>query len=121
MGAEGKLLQEWELVVLVQLRDKRAQTAQCLSDLLYHPDHEVKEAVWQEVERQEGKRVLLLFDSYDELSDNQRSKLSVYHGVLSKQLLRHATVIGPSCPFATKNLSHQFKDNIEQHVEIVGF
>ena len=35
--ADGELLQQWELVILVQLRDETTRTAQCLSDLLYHP------------------------------------------------------------------------------------
>ena len=48
--------------------------------------------------------MLLLFDGYDELSEGQRSKLSVFQKVLSKQLLHQATVVVTSRPFATKSL-----------------
>ena len=35
--------------------------------------------------------------------------------------LRKATVVVSSRPFATKTLPHQFKNSLDQHVEIVGF
>ena len=35
--------------------------------------------------------------------------------------LRNATVVVSSRPFATKTLPHQFKNSLDQHVEIVGF
>ena len=65
--ADGELLQQWELVILVQLRDETTRTAQCLSDLLYHPDDDISKAVCSIVERREGENLLLLFDGYDEI------------------------------------------------------
>lgn len=119
--AEGKLLRDWELVVLIQLRDEYVRTAKCLSDLFHHPDRSIKEAINREIERLDGKRVLLLLDGYDELSLHQRSELSILNKVLCKQLLSEATVVVSSRPFATQSLPHQFKQNLDQHVEIIGF
>ena len=119
--ADGELLQQWELVILVQLRDERIRTAQCLSDLLYHPDNDISKAVCRIVEQREGEKVLLLFDGYDEISDNQRTD-SIFLKILRQShLLRKATVLISSRPFATKSLPYQFRNNLDQHVEIVGF
>ena len=120
--ADGELLQQWELVILVQLRDETTRTAQCLSDLLYHPDHDISKAVCRIVERREGENVLLIFDGYDELADEQRTD-SIFIRLLRRQSreLRKATVVVSSRPFATKTLPHQFKNSLDQHVEIVGF
>ena len=51
-------------------------SAKNLPDLLYHYDCEPKEAVCRLIEKQEGKRVLLLFDGYDGLSDAQLGEIS---------------------------------------------
>ena len=119
--ADGELLQQWELVILVQLRDETTRTAQCLSDLLYHPDDNISKAVCSIVERREGENLLLLFDGYDELSDDQRTN-SIFLKILRQsRFLRKATVIVSSRPFATISLPYQFKNNLDQHVEIVGF
>ena len=120
--ADGELLQQWELVILVQLRDETTRTAQCLSDLLYHPRQNIREAICREIEEREGENVLLIFDGYDELSDDQRTD-SIFIRLLRRQFreLRKATVVVSSRPFATKTLPHQFKNSLDQHVEIVGF
>ena len=116
----GELLQQWQLVILVQLREETAQTAMCLSDLLCHPRDSIRKAVCQEIEEQEGEGVLIMFDGYDELSDEQRTG-SIFMKILKQQLLRKATTIVCSRPFASNTLTHQFKNNLDQHVEIVGF
>ena len=120
--ANGKLLQQWELVILVQLRDETTRTAQCLSDLLYHPRQNIREAICREIEEREGENVLLIFDGYDELSYDQRTD-SIFIRLLRQESreLRKATVVVSSRPFATKTLPHQFKNSLDQHVEIVGF
>ena len=120
--ADGELLQQWELVILVQLRDETTRNAQCLSDLLYHPRQNIREAICREIEEHEGENVLLIFDGYDELSDDQRTD-SIFIRLLRRQSreLRKATVVVSSRPFATKTLPTQFKNSLDQHVEIVGF
>ena len=74
------------------------------------------------IEKQEGKRVLLLFDGYDELSDAQLGEISFLQQLLrNPRLLREATIMITSRPFATKSLPFQFKQSLERHIEIVGF
>ena len=50
LWAEGKLMEMWDMVVLVQLRDELARSAKNLPDLLYHSDRELKEAVCRSIE-----------------------------------------------------------------------
>ena len=120
--ALGRLLQQWDLVIMVQLRDEDARTAQSLSDLLYHPRCDIKEAICREIQEKEGENVLFIFDGYDELSDCQRTE-SFFLKMLRRpsRVLRKATVLVSSRPFATISLPHLFKDKLEQHVEILGF
>ena len=119
--ADSELLQQWELVILVQLRDETTRTAQCLSDLLYHPDNDISKAVCCIVERREGENVLIIFDGYDELSDDQHTESFFLNILRQPRFLRKATMVVSSRPFATETLPHQFKDNLDQHVEIIGF
>ena len=117
----GNLLHLWELVILVQLRDETIRTAQCLYDLLYHPRKNVREAICKQIEESEGENVLLIFDGYDELTADYQHTDSIFLKILLKSTLRKATVMVSSRPLATKTLPNQFKDNLDQHVEIVGF
>ena len=122
--ALGQLLQQWDLVIMVQLRDEDARTAKSLSDLLYHPHHDIKEAICREIQEKEGENVLFIFDGYDELSDYQCTDsffLKMLHVRRPNRVLRKATILVSSRPFATKSLPHPFTDKLEQHVEILGF
>ena len=66
---EGKL--QWDLMVIVELRDESTRRASNLYDLLYHPDEETRRAIAQDIEKQEGEGLLIFLDGYDELSDEQ--------------------------------------------------
>ena len=85
-------------------------SANNLPDLLYHSDCELKEAVCRLIEQQEGKRVLLLFDGYDELSNAQLGEISFLQQLLRNPcLLRGATIMVTSRLFS-----------LERHIEIVA-
>ena len=75
--AKGKILQEYELVVLLRLHDKRVQEIKCVADLFYHSDHELQNSVAKEIQYHHGKSVLLLFEGYDELPRNLQTQLTV--------------------------------------------
>ena len=123
LWSEGKLkIKKWNLVVLVELKNKDTKEAMSdVYDLLYHPNDSIREAVAQEVQKRDGEGLLLIFDGYDELSGDQRSELSVFHKILKNMILTNATIIVASRPIATKFLPSQFKQNLDQHIEIAGF
>ena len=65
--AEGKMLQDRDIVVMLQLRSKRVQEANRLSDLFYHDNDRVKQEVVDYITSVEGKGVFLVLEGYDEL------------------------------------------------------
>ena len=119
---EGSLLQQWDLVVLVQLRDKDIRSATNLRDFFkFSPDSPVNEIVYQHIRDTFGDRVLIIFDGYDELSKLQKTETSIFNQILESTLLPSASVIVTSRPVATATLPDAFKDHTQQHIEVVGF
>ena len=119
---EGTLLQQWNLVILVQLRDKDIRRATNLRDFFkFSPDSPVNEIVYQHIRDTFGDRVLIIFDGYDELSKLQKTETSIFHEMLESKLLPSASVIVTSRPVATATLPDAFKYQIQQHIEVVGF
>ena len=77
LWSEGKLQHEWELMVLVEIRDENTRKATSVYDLLFHPDDSIRQSITQEVQKREGEGLMIIFDGYDELSDDQRSEFSL--------------------------------------------
>ena len=123
LWAEGQLHNNWDLVVLVEIRDESMRKATNIYDLLYYPDDSIRHSIAQEVQKREGERLMIIFDGYDEISEEQCNELSVFKQILTHKLLRKATVVVTSRPSATKNLPSQFKQRLTlgQHIEIAGF
>ena len=118
---KGKLLQQYQLVVLLRLRDKRVQTAKNISDLFQYHNHQIQQAAVEEIQRTGGKGVLLLFDGYDELPEELRSESCVFLDVITGRELPEATVLITSRPWASEFLYREYKGCISQHIEILGF
>ena len=119
---EGTLLQQWDLVVLVQLRDKNIRCATNLSDFFkFSPKSKVNEIVYDYICDSFGEKLLIIFDGYDELSKFQKTETSIFNQILESTLLPSASVIVTSRPVATATLPDAFKDHIQQHIEVVGF
>ena len=119
--ARGEILQEWELVVIVKLRDQETREAKDLQDLLYHPYSEVSQAMEEELIDTQGRGMLLILDGYDELSDSQREFKSVIQQLMQRKLLLQATLMVMSRPIATRELHFEFRQSIDQHIEVLGF
>lgn len=119
--AKELLLQQWSVLILMQMRDKRVRLATTLKDLLYHPEPYVSELVSKLLYDTDGKGVLLLFEGYDEISDSQQSEDSVFQQILRKELLPQAGIIVSSRPIASQTLCEHFRGQIQQHIEILGF
>ena len=118
---KGKLLQQYQLVVLLRLRDKSVQTAKNISDLFRYRDHQIQQAAVKEIQRTWGKGVLLLFEGYDELPEKLRKERSVFLDVIMGEELPEATVLITSRPWASEFLHRKCKEQISQHIEILGF
>ena len=118
---KGKLLQEYQLVVLLRLRDKSVRAAKNISDLFRYYDHQVQQAAVGEIQRTGGKRVLLLFEGYDELPEELRTENSIFLDVITGRELPEAIVLITSRPWASEFIHRECKENISQHIEILGF
>ena len=117
--AKGELLQIWDIVLLVQLRDTDMREADSIETMIDpygdYPEfcHFVKQTL--------GERLLLIFDGFDELSERQREKSSIFMRLLKGSMLNKSSIFVTSRPSATSLLPKQFYDNLHQHIEIVGF
>ena len=120
--ARGEIAQEWEIVVIIKLRDQRARTAETLNDLLYYPDPDVERKIVDELIDRNGEGMLLILDGYDELSNSQRHFKSAIQKLMSRELLCQASLMVTSRPLATRTLHHsEFHRSIDQHIEVLGF
>ena len=119
--ANGEILQEYGLVVLLRLRDKRVREVKSIVDLFYHSDPKLQRAVAEEVQYHQGQSVLLLYEGYDELPRRLRERQSVFLDVLHKQYLPNAAILITSRPSATACFRWEFRKQISQHIEILGF
>ena len=119
--SKGKLLQQYRLVVLLRLRDKRVREAMTVSDLFYYFNRPIQQAVVEEIQATGGRGVLLLFEGYDELPAKLRTSSSIFLEVIKGQELPSATILITSRCSASGPLYRECRDYIAQHVEILGF
>ena len=110
-------VKHYKLVVLVQLRGKRAQEAKILRDLFPLSKNINIEQVIDAIGNGDG--VLIILEGFDELPHEQRNKGSVYIDLIErKELLPEATVIITSRPSVSAYL---MKYPIDRRLEILGF
>ena len=118
---KGKLLQQYQLVVLLKLRDKYVQAAKSIANLFKYHRLDIQQAVVEEVQDKGGKGILLLFEGYDELPEELRTEASVFLDVITGRELPEATILITSRPWASEHLHWECKGEISQHIEILGF
>ena len=119
--SRGEILNQYRLVVLLKLRDKRVREARNIYDLFYHRDDELRREVAKEIRRMNGESVLLLYEGFDELPGKMQTQESVFLEILYREYLPEVTVLITSRPYATEFLQEKFKEQISQHIEILGF
>ena len=122
--AKGKLYQNYQLVVLLRMRDRRVREAKKLSDLFnaLHPhDLELTASVTKEVVSCGGKGVLLLFEGLDELPSFMLAEDSLLLEILQGFSLPKVTLVVTSRPWAVQTLIEKCTDQISRRVEILGF
>ena len=117
----GEIAQQYQLVLLLRLRDQRMSKAQNLRDLLYHPLREVADAVEKNLIMTAGDKCLVILEGFDELPDACRMESSVFLELIRGELLPQATILVTSRPWATNALLDTCHHRIFQHIEILGF
>ena len=113
-------MKQYKLVVLVELRGKRAQEATHLSDLFPLSKNinitQVLDAIGN------GEGVLIILDGFDELPREQLQAESIYIQLIKGiEELPKATVIITSQPSVSSYLMKMCKHSIDRRLEILGF
>ena len=116
---KGEILQDHSLLLLLPLRDNNLKEAKTLSDLFYHPNSELQQAVVQEVTSNQGQGVAIWLEAWDELDHEPREKSSVFLDLIHGRNLPLATVFVTSRPWASEYLRVNCEHQITQHVEIL--
>ena len=122
--AEGEILQDFNLVILIRLRDQSVRSAQCLGDLIQYPrDTKFRSEVIEVITKTGGQGVLIIFEGYDELPASLREHDSLYRNLIQGGAeFDEGTVLVTSRPWASEPflLPHGNSRPVEQHVEILG-
>ena len=122
--AKGKLYQNYQLVVLLRMRDRRVREATKLTDLfsaVYPHDPELTASVTKDVLSRGGKGVLLLFEGLDELPCSLLGEDSLLLEIMQGLSLPEVTLVVTSRPWAVQTLIEKCGDQISRRVEILGF
>ena len=118
---KGELFTEYQLVILIRLRDPAVQRAKCIADLIPSPDATTAQNIQTKMLANNCQDVLFILDGWDELPSNLREN-SLFHQFIKPDLLRRnpiheSAVIVTSRPIASGDLHHF----ISSRVEILGF
>ena len=115
----GEILQDHSLLLLLPLRDNNMKEANTLSDVFYHPNSELQQAVVQEVTSNQGQGVAIWLEAWDELDHQPREKASVFLDLIHGRILPLATMFVTSRPWASEHLRENCGHRIAQHVEVL--
>ena len=119
--AEGKMLQDRDIVLMLQLRSKSVREAKSLSDLFHHSNDSIKQEVLEHITSVDGRGVFLVLEGYDELTEDQRTEGSILNKLLIGDYLPKATIMVTSRPLASDSLCPEFRESVDQHIEVLGF
>ena len=117
--AEGKLLQDYSIVLLLPLRDNNIRQITSLSSLFRHSKGQVRDEVIRRVVESNGKGCLIWLEAWDELGNDLRSD-SLFTQLIQGIQLPAATIYITSRPWATRHLIEQMGDRISQHTELLA-
>ena len=118
--ANGKLFQQFELVLLLPLRMKIVASAGSLPELLklLHSSPRLCDSVARYLEEEEGERMLIIADGWDELDESERKEGSFIYQLLFEQF-PFVSIVLTSRPSASASLHHL--PCIDRFVEVHGF
>ena len=106
---KGKILQQYRVMLLLRLREKRVREIKTERDLF----RRCKPIAVEEMCRNGGEGVFLLLDGWDELPEELREKDSFFLDLIQGQVLPEATVLVTSRPHASEII---VTDYVFQHI-----
>ncbi|CAI8051083.1 NACHT, LRR and PYD domains-containing protein 12 [Geodia barretti] len=121
LWAQGRALQEYDIVFFVELRQYQKETTLKLETLLethLEGDQEMMKEVMQHLVRTGGDKVLLILEGWDELSPALRDPFSWFFELIKAKKLPNASIMVTSRPSVTAPL-YDYMD--ERRIEVLGF
>ena len=119
MWSNGTLVhQQYDLVLYCPLRNSKIATATTLADLFEYRRYEVP-MVTEWFERRNGEGLLIIFDGWDELSEQLRQS-SLAASIIHRKQLDQCSVIVTSRSYASSSLL-EIMSNLSRHVQVIGF
>jgi GTPase SAR1 family protein len=118
--ANGKLFQEYELVLFLPLYERKVASASTLPDLFEALQKSNSSAVASDVSKRKGEGVLIIADGWDVVGESKCSKGSFLYNLLFGDVLCLASVLVTSRPTASAPL-HTGNNGIDRFMEILGF
>ena len=119
MWSNGTLIhQQYDLVLYCPLRNSKIATATTLADLFVCQLYEVP-MVTEWFEKRNGEGLLIIFDGWDELSEQDRQS-SLAASIIRKEKLNKCSVIVTSRSYASSSLL-EIMSNLSRHVQVIGF
>ena len=118
MWANGEITHtEYDLVLYCPLRDEKVANASTLTDLFTIESQKITSVVdW--ITQREGKGLLIIFDGWDELSEQNR-QISIAAKIICRKNCVMCSVIVTSRTYASASLLKL--PSVDRHVEVVGF
>ena len=109
--------QQHDLVLYCLLRNSKIATATTLADLFEYKSSKVSKVVdW--LSDRDGEGLLIIFDGWDELSEQLRQS-SLAASIIHRKQLDQCSVIVTSRSYASSSLLKM--DTLSRHVQVIGF
>ena len=119
--AEGKLFQEYDIVVLVRLRDPLIGKAKTVADLLPCVDDAMANEAETAIKTQFGAGVLWVLDGWDELPSDLPSD-SIINKLIQPRMFKKSPLIKSSVIIASRpSSSAELHPLVSSRVEVLGF
>ena len=114
---KGKILQQYRVMLLLRLREKRVRGIEKDKDIFRRCEPIAVEGIC----RNGGEGVFLLLDGWDELPEELREEDSFFLDLIQGQVLPEATVLVTSRPHASEIIVTECIDYVFQHIQVAGF
>ena len=119
MWSNGTLVHnKYDLVLYCPLRNSKIATATTLADMFVRQRSKVP-MVAEWFEKRNGKGLLIIFDGWDELSEQLRQS-SLGASIICKDELDQCSAIVTSRSYASSSLL-EIMSNLSRHVQVIGF
>ena len=119
--AEGKLFQEYDIVVLVRLRDPLIGKAKTVADVLPCVDDAMANEAETAIKAQYGAGVLWVLDGWDELPSDLHSD-SIINKLVQPRMFKKSPLVKSSVIITSRpSSSGELHPLVSSRVEVLGF